>query len=267
MTLSRLFVLIFAIVLISSGYISDSERISCLPSTDNESLDNYCSLFFRDLRSDAPKPEFDVFKKALTGFFNLKAGNELKKNILAIIDFSLSSKLDRMWIINMDKMEVIHHCLVAHGRSSGEEFASHFSNVPSSCKSSLGFYMTGKTYSGKHGLSLYLDGIEPGINDKARQRAIVMHGADYVSRDFIRDYGRLGRSFGCPSIPLEDHEKILNALAGGSCLYIYYPDNEYQANSKMFDPESALEGMQTFLNEPQVKSDILPVFSSARSVD
>lgn len=262
MTLTRPFVLILLIILTSSGYIPDGDRVKSSASTNNESLDNYCSLFFNDLRSDYQKPDFDVFKKALTGFFNLKAGNNLMKNYLTIIDFSLSSKLDRMWIIDMDKMEVVHHCLVAHGRNSGEEFASHFSNAPSSCKSSLGFYLTGETYIGKHGLSLYLDGVEPGINDKARERTIVMHAADYVSRDFIRDFGRLGRSFGCPSIPSEDHERIINMLSGRSCLYIYYPDNEYQACSKMFNAESAIEGMQHFLSESEVRFDFLPVINS-----
>jgi hypothetical protein len=95
-------------------------------------------------------------------------------------------------------------------------------------------------------LSLCLDGVEPGINDKARERSIVVHGADYVSREFIRQYGRLGRSYGCPSIPLEDHEKIINLLSGASCIYIYFPDDRYQSSSTLFTMETALEEMSHF---------------------
>jgi len=217
--------------------------------TSYDKIDSFCTTYFQTLRSESTKPDYEVFKKALTGFFNLKATNNIKKNFLTVIDFSISSKLDRMWIIDMNKIEVIHACLVAHGQNSGEEFASHFSNSPSSNKSSLGFYLTGGTYTGKHGLSLYLDGVESGINDNARERAIVMHGADYVSRDFIRMYGRLGRSFGCPSIPMTDHEKIINLLSGRSCMYIHHPDNGYQTSSGLLSVETALRGLSTFLNE------------------
>jgi len=218
-----------------------------------ERFDDYCTLYFSLLRSEVSRPDYEVFKRALTGFFNLKAGNNIEKNILTIIDFSLSSKLDRMWIIDMNNMEVVHTSLVAHGRNSGDEFACSFSNTPSSCQSSLGFYLTGETYIGQNGLSLRLEGVEPGINDRARERAIVMHGADYVSRDFIQQYGRLGRSFGCPSIPLEDHENIIRMLSGRSCLYIDFPDDKYLGRSDMFTMETALDGMSRFFIDSFLK--------------
>ncbi|MFZ0280352.1 MAG: murein L,D-transpeptidase catalytic domain family protein, partial [Bacteroidales bacterium] len=142
------------------------------------------------------------------------------------------------------------------------EYASHFSNTPSSYQSSLGFYITGDTYIGKHGISLILDGVEPGINDKARERSIVMHGADYVSKSFIREYGRLGRSFGCPSIPLEDHERIINLLSGMSCIYIYYPDESYLASTHLFATEPALKGINSFLNEWSAMFNTFPQASS-----
>lgn len=234
--------------LIIGSCLSDNSNEHLSGSSGNEAIESYCTTFYNMLRSEVSKPDYEVFKKAVTGFFNLKAGNKIEKNILTVIDFSISSNFDRMWIIDMNKMEVVHISLVAHGRNSGEEFAGSFSNSPSSFQSSLGFYLTGETYSGKHGLSLCLDGVEIGINDKARERAIVMHGADYVSRDFIRKYGRLGRSYGCPSIPMEDHEKIINMLSGGSCLYIHYPDDKYQSCSRMFEMETALERMTRFNN-------------------
>ncbi len=242
-------VLITLLPLIISGYLpgKSGERVAS-PSYD-ASIASFSSQIFNLIRSDVSKPDYEVFKKALTGFLNLKATNNIKKNLLTIIDFSISSTLDRMWIIDMNKMEVVHISLVAHGRNSGEEFACHFSNSPASHQSSLGFYVTGGTYLGNHGISLILDGVEPGINDKARERAIVMHGADYVSRSFIHNYGRLGRSFGCPSIPIEDHEKIINLLSGRSCIYIHYPDDNYQIASRMYANENTLKGMYSFLNE------------------
>jgi hypothetical protein len=245
---TSLIVLSLCFSFIIAGYKPDKSIESVPGSSNAERIDSYCTTFYSLLRSGVSKPDYEVFKKALTGFFNLKAGNNIEKNILTIIDFSISSRLDRMWIIDMNKMEVVHVSLVAHGRNSGGEFAGKFSNSLSSYQSSLGFYLTGETYIGRNGLSLSLDGVEPGINDNARERAIVMHGADYVSRDFIQQYGRLGRSYGCPSIPMEDHEKIINMLSGRSCIYVHFPDDKYQSSSGMFTMETALDGMSRFFN-------------------
>jgi len=220
--------------------------------------DSYYSMFYNALDDDAPKPDYEVFSMALTGFFNLKAGDQIRNNILTIIDFSISSNTERMWIVDMNKMKVVHHSLVAHGRNSGDEFARSFSNKPSSYQSSLGFYLTDDIYFGRHGMSLHLDGIESNVNDNARERAIVIHGADYVSRDFIRNYGRLGRSFGCPSIPMENHEQIISLLSNGSCIYIYYPDEKYMSNSIMFNMEKTLKGIYSLLNETSLTFDIYP---------
>ena len=211
-------------------------------------MDNYYFWLYEKLGDEVSRPEFEVFKQALTGFFNLKGKNQISKNLLTIIDFSISSNLERMWIVDINKMKVIHYTLVAHGRNSGDEFATRFSNIPSSWQSSLGFYLTDGVYHGKHGLSLYLDGVEPGINDKARERTIVMHSANYVSKEYIRNYGRLGRSFGCPSIPLENHREIIEKLSGRSCLYIHFPDTEYLKASRLLNPESAIVTMLGFLN-------------------
>lgn len=216
----------------------------------NESIINsYFSEFYEALGEETPKPGIEVFKNALTGYFNLKADNKIENNLLTIIDFSLSSKQERMWIVDMYKMKIIHFTLVAHGRNSGEEFARSFSNKPSSYQSSLGFYLTDEIYHGRHGMSLYLDGIERELNDRARERTIVMHSADYVSKDFIRNNGRLGRSFGCPAIPIENHEKVIKLLSGKSCIYIHYPDEEYFNKSSMFTLEPAKEGIAEYLTE------------------
>lgn len=215
----------------------------------NAGLDGFCSDVYNLLRGDVVKPDFEVFRKAMTGFLNLKSREGIAKNILTIIDFSISSRLERMWIIDLNTLQIIHHCLVAHGHNSGEEFASRFSNSPASHESSLGFYVTGGVYTGANGLSMILEGMEKGINDNARAREIVMHGADYVSTEFIRQAGRLGRSFGCPSIPLEDHEKIIRTLAGGSCLFIYYPDERYISSSPLLINGSASGAMFRLVSE------------------
>lgn len=175
----------------------------------------------------------NVFEKALKGFEKLYAQGKVTSEILSVCDFTKSSTEKRLFIIDLAKREVLFNSLVAHGKNTGEEFASKFSNEPSSYQSSLGFYVTGETYFGKHGLSLKLDGVEKGFNDNAEKRAIVMHGADYVSENFIAAQGRLGRSFGCPSVPVELHEPIINTLKGGSCLFIYYPDKNYLAKSHL----------------------------------
>ncbi len=243
------FALILSIIPVSHTYLPDTSNPDPSFPCIHVQMDNYYTWLYGRLGNEVSRPEYEIFKQALTGFFNLKGENQIRKNLLTIIDFSLSSNLERMWILDISKMEVIHHTLVAHGRNSGDEFARYFSNKPSSWQSSLGFYLTDGVYHGKHGLSLYLDGVEPGVNDKARKRTIVMHSADYVSRDFIRNYGRLGRSFGCPAIPLENHNDIIEKLSGRSCLYIHYPDTEYQKTSRLLNPESALAAVVMFLNK------------------
>jgi hypothetical protein len=135
----------------------------------------------------------------------------------------------------MDSKKVLFHDLVAHGRNSGDNFAGKFSNTPNSNMSSLGFYVTGDTYTGKHGLSLYLNGMDPDFNDKARERSIVIHGADYVSQNFIRKYGRLGRSFGCPALSMESYKSIIDTICQGSCLFIYYPDEGFVRQSTVLN--------------------------------
>jgi hypothetical protein len=249
MKLFKSLVLVIFLYMFSWGNMPEKISASATASSGNVSLDDFSSTLFSLLGGESSKPDYKVFKEALTGFLNLKVENKIRKNFLTIIDFSISSTLERMWIIDMNKMEVVHLTLVAHGKNSGVEFASQFSNTPNSNQSSLGFYITGEIFNSQHGMSLLLDGAEPGINDKVRERGIIMHSAFYVSKDFIRRYGVLGRSFGCPAIPMEDHEKIITMLAGKSCIYIYSPDGDYQTNSRMFTTGTALQGMSLFLNE------------------
>lgn len=178
-------------------------------------------------------PSFDCFNLALDGFHLLKEKGLVQKNILTLVDFSLSSNLKRLWVIDLDKNIILFQTLVAHGRNTGEEFAQVFSNQAESFKSSVGFYSTGEIYDGKHGMSLKLDGLEKGLNDKARERAVVMHGADYVSESFIKQNKRLGRSLGCPALPVEMNAKIINVIKDKSCLFIYHPSVTHEIMSRL----------------------------------
>ncbi len=168
-------------------------------------------------------PKLESFSKALAGFYDLKSKGLVAKDMITVIDFSLSSNVKRLWVIDLTTNTILYNSLVAHGRNTGDEFAKSFSNAAESYKSSLGFYATGEIYNGKHGMSLKLDGLEKGINDNARNRAVVMHGADYVAETFIKNNHRLGRSLGCPAIPVGLTKEIVNTIKGKSCLFIYHP--------------------------------------------
>jgi len=175
----------------------------------------------------------EAFELGLNGYYRLIARGELKnKTYLTIADMSLSSNEERLYVIDIKQQKVVYHTLVAHGMKSGDEFATKFSNIESSHQTSLGFYKISETYDGKHGLSIRLDGLEES-NNLARERAVVIHQADYVSEEFIRNNGRLGRSFGCPAIPAENYEEIVNKIKDGSCLFIYYPDQKYLDRSDL----------------------------------
>ena len=178
-------------------------------------------------------PKLESFTEALKGFYLLKEKGVVKKNILTLIDFSLSSNAKRLWVIDLTTNTILYNSLVAHGRNTGDEFASSFSNSAQSFKSSLGFYATGEIYTGKHGKSLKLDGLEKGINSNARARAVVIHGADYVSKTFIQNNKRLGRSLGCPAIPMELTNEIIQTIKDKSCLFVYYPSEAYKVASKL----------------------------------
>ncbi|TXC78801.1 murein L,D-transpeptidase catalytic domain family protein [Luteibaculum oceani] len=186
------------------------------------------------------RPKIEVFELAIQGFRNLQFSGEIseQKSLITIVDFSLPSSEERMWIIDLKTKKVLFQSLVAHGRNSGNLYAKSFSNTPESYQSSIGFYRTAKTYHGKHGLSLRLDGLEEGWNNNARDRAIVLHGAKYVSKDFVNQHGRLGRSHGCPAVPVANHKAIINTIKERTCFFIYYPDESYLNESKILQPNT-----------------------------
>jgi L,D-transpeptidase catalytic domain len=173
-----------------------------------------------------------AFQYAQKGWKKLVAqGKIMNESVIAIVDFSQPSSHRRLYVLDMKNYKILFNTLVAHGRNSGKEWASSFSNKPSSYKSSPGFYITGETYIGGNGYSLRLEGIERGINDKASDRAIVMHGADYVSESYIAEQGYIGRSQGCPAVPANEAYPIINTIKNGTCLFVYTPDKRYVSKS------------------------------------
>ena len=178
---------------------------------------------------------FDAFKFAYRGWMRLKDSIPLDENIISVVDFSQPSTNKRFYLIDMGTRKVIHQDYVAHGKNTGALMAKKFSNIPHSNQSSLGFFKAAETYHGKHGLSLRLDGLEKGINDKARQRAIVIHSAWYAEESFIHKYGRLGRSFGCPALPAGNYKDIIQLIKDGTLLFIYSPESDYLKDSSILN--------------------------------
>jgi hypothetical protein len=173
---------------------------------------------------------------ALLGYHRLlKKGFLHRKDVLSICDFSQSSGLKRMYVIDVRNKKLLYRSYVAHGINSGEEFANSFSNRPDSHKSSLGFYVTRNTYFGSNGLSLRIDGVDKGFNNMASQRNIVIHGARYVSERILRKYGMMGTTFGCPAIPTEMSQQIIPLLKNGTCFFIYYPSKKYLSHSSVLN--------------------------------
>lgn len=182
----------------------------------------------------APQPE--VIQLAVSGYLNLLEEGKIEEGSpLSVIDFSLPSSKERLWIFDLNEGKLLYHSLVSHGRNSGDLMARKFSNINASFMSSLGFYVTGETYQGKHGYSLRLDGVEKGFNDLARERAIVIHGADYANKEFVKNTGRLGRSLGCPALPMNIYKEVINTIKDGSCLFIYGNDDEYLSKSPLIN--------------------------------
>jgi hypothetical protein len=172
---------------------------------------------------------YNIFNKAFQGYSQIE--NLKNKNLITIVDYTLPSTQKRLFVIDLEHKTLLYQCYVAHGKNSGGNVADSFSNAPESLKSSLGFFLTAETYNGKHGYSLKLDGLEKGINDNARSREIVVHGADYVSEKYIKQFGRLGRSWGCLALPPEILKELVDKISNGSCLFIYANDKFYNQNS------------------------------------
>lgn len=190
----------------------------------------------RTLLRQAPGLRGEVLRLALEATERAAdQGLVKRRNLLTVIDYSLPSSQPRLFVFDLGARKLLFRELVAHGRNSGDDRATYFSNSPGSLATSLGLFVTADTYVGSNGYSLRLKGLEEGVNDMAWDRAIVMHGASYVSRAAIRALGRLGRSWGCPAVRKEVARKMINTLRGGSPVFAYYPERDWLAKSSFVE--------------------------------
>jgi hypothetical protein len=210
-----------------------------LKLTATQAFEQRLKQMYTSLGVEAQGLRYEVFAKAMTGYLNLEKASKLNadKQVLTVVDFDMPSTEKRLWVLDLAQKQVLFHTLVAHGHNSGENRATNFSNTNESNMSSLGFYVTEGEYQGKHGRSLRLQGLDEGFNTNAEARSVVMHGADYVSEAFIKQNGRLGRSLGCPALPMELKDQIIQTVEGGSCLFFNASNPDY--SSKFLNQEVA----------------------------
>lgn len=239
-------ILIFTIAIISISWKSDIRRKTKnataktgKPFSAREHFAQYLEEIYNTAQLNETGLDLAVFQKAVTGYFNLKASNKVPQysSVVTIVDLAKPSSTKRMWIVDVINKELILNTWVAHGNGSGDDLAQYFSNESDSHASSLGFYVTEGVYNGKHGRSLRLNGMDPGFNDNARSRSIVVHAAPYVSQGSINQLGRLGRSEGCPAVSPKVAKKVINTIKGGSVLFINGNDRSY--SSRYLDTDVA----------------------------
>ena len=230
---------IFLFLTLSS--FTDIQRISSTPvnlqyTFPRPVTDNTATQLYQSLGLELKGLSKEAFEYAWKGYQKLTENKQVTNTTyLTICDFSQSSKQKRLYLIDINNETVVMNTWVAHGRNSGLDYATKFSNTPESLQSSLGFYVTKQTYTGEHGLSLKVQGLEPGFNDKAFQRAIVIHGADYIGAQRMNSSSFMGRSYGCPAVPKEESATLINTIKNGTCLFIYHPSKKYLDNSKILN--------------------------------
>jgi hypothetical protein len=184
------------------------------------------------IATNTPWPRQEVMELALRAYRCGRDAGVFDGSLLTVIDYSLPSTDKRLWVLDLARKRVLFHELVAHGEGSGDNYAVEFSNEPGSRQSSLGVFRTEDIYRGGNGASLRLAGLEPGVNDLAMERRIVMHGAAYVSARAVNALGRLGRSWGCPALPSGVSRRVIERIAGGSAVFAYYPDSRWLRTSR-----------------------------------
>jgi hypothetical protein len=211
-------------------------------------LEKYVDNIYESAHLEASGLTFDVFKKALTGFINLKMSDKISQNssVLTVVDYAKSSREKRMWIIDVLNKNLILNTWVAHGHGSGKDMAERFSNKINSHESSLGFYLTDNVYYGDNGRSLRLDGLDAGFNSNARKRAIVVHAAAYVGPDMVELQGRMGRSYGCPAVSPDVADMVIDTIKDKTVLFINGNSTRYR--SKYLDEETAADYVVSDLN-------------------
>jgi len=214
----------------------DKKFTSLLPSLSDEApaVAYWIDSMYSTRRLDSLGLNKNIFFYACKGYNYLLNQHKLQNtSLLTVCDYTQSSTHKRLYVIDLEKGLLLYNTYVSHGKNSGTEFAKSFSNKTDSHKSSLGFMITGDTYAGKNGYSMYFEGVETGINNNVRKRAIVMHGSKYVNEERADEGNTMGRSFGCPAVPYKEHKAIIDAIKGGSCFFAYADDKLYIGASQV----------------------------------
>jgi hypothetical protein len=202
----------------------------------NYSINDNSTVLYNELELSSLGLSKQAFDCAYKGYMRLVEKKKLiNPAILTICDLSQSSDNKRLYILDLSENKVLLTSYVAHGRGSGLKYATRFSNNARSHQSSLGFYITASTYNGQHGLALKLKGLEAGFNNLATKRNIVMHGAAYIGDEYLQTNKFMGRSYGCPAVPKDECDEIINLIKNGTCLFIYHPATKYLKNSKILN--------------------------------
>ncbi len=188
-------------------------------------------VLYNSLSKAAPELNPQVLQSALSAMQCAVNNGASQARHLAVIDYSMPSTARRLWIFDLTSKKLVLRELVAHGQNSGENFATRFSNSEGSFQSSLGLFRTRESYQGANGYSLRMDGLEPGINDRARDRDIVIHGASYVNPLWSQRQGRIGRSQGCPAVRPQVARQIVDNLKNGQFMFAWYPDQRWLKSS------------------------------------
>ena len=230
------FILSCCLLMFSGLFFRNGIVVRQVPLPAKVSESDACRGLYQSMQLEGVV-NWQAFRQAVTGYYRIEGKH---REVLTLIDFSLPSTAKRLFVFDMAQHRLLYSSVVAHGKNSGENYATSFSNEYGSYKSSLGFYLTASTYQGRNGYSLILDGLEKGINDRARERAIVVHGAAYANPSVASRGGRLGRSFGCPALPQELSRPIIDAIKGGSVMYIYADKPEYLAQSTVLKEGTSL---------------------------
>lgn len=224
------------LLFLPANYTETRSSSPLIPADPAAALSSTCRQLYADMQLDRVV-NYTAFEQALTGAQMVERRNQ---EIITLIDFTKPSTEERLYVLDVRHKKLLFSSLVSHGKNSGGNYATSFSNEVNSYKSSLGFFVTEHTYQGKNGYSLVLDGLEKGINDRAKERAIVVHGADYCSPSVAASTGRLGRSFGCPALPQSLARPIIDTIKDGTLLYIYANDKVYLSQSTILSTDRSI---------------------------
>lgn len=254
--LSRLsFVLVALVATATASDSPASERVSVAPQSASRTI-----LAPASKRLPAPQTLPEILLRQAPGLHAealelafravdtaARQGLVGRPELLTVIDYSLPSTVPRLFVFDVQRRVLLFRELVAHGKNSGENLTTRYSNKEGSLATSLGLFVTEGTYMGGNGYSLRLNGLDRGFNDQAMSRAIVMHGAPYVSKSVAKKLGRIGRSWGCPAVSTKVAKKLIDTLKNGSPIFAYYPDPKWLQASQLLNTEGS--GGATFDRE------------------